>query len=99
MRSASSMTGYGKAMRDHEVRVQGPPERFPREQELAWRLAEVPADPVLVEPEVAEMAANRVLDDVAVALAALDRDPPAGGPGPGPGPPPRGRGDRARPRP
>ncbi|HEX5877752.1 MAG TPA: MmgE/PrpD family protein [Actinomycetota bacterium] len=64
-------------MRDHEVRVQRPGERFPRERELAWRLAEVAADPVPVEPEVAEMAANRVLDDVAVAVAALDRDPPA----------------------
>ena len=64
-------------MRDHEVRVQRPGERFPRRRELAWRLAEVAADPAPVEPEVAEMAANRVLDDVAVALAALDRDPPA----------------------
>jgi 2-methylcitrate dehydratase len=64
-------------MREHEVRVQRPGERFPRERELAWRLAEVAADPVPVEPEVAEMAANRVLDDVAAAVAALDRDPPA----------------------
>jgi 2-methylcitrate dehydratase len=77
MRSASFITGYGKPMRDHEVRVQRPGERFPRRRELAWRLAEVAADPAPVEPEVAEMAANRVLDDVAVALAALDRDPPA----------------------
>jgi len=71
------MTGYGKPMRDHEVRVQRPGERFPRERELAWRLAEVAADPVPLEPEVAEMAGNRLLDDAAVAVAALDRDPPA----------------------
>ncbi|HZB57956.1 MAG TPA: MmgE/PrpD family protein [Actinomycetota bacterium] len=64
-------------MRDHEVRVQRPGERFPRERELAWRLAELAADPVPVEPEVAEMATNRLLDDVAVAVAALERDPPA----------------------
>src|SRR5215218_5027398 len=64
-------------MRDHEVRVQRPGERFPRERELAWRLAEVASDPVPVEPEAAEMAGNRLLDDVAVAVAALDRDPPA----------------------
>src|SRR5215217_6132151 len=64
-------------MSDHEVRVQRPGERFPRERELAWRLAEVARDPVPVEPEVAEMAGNRLLDDVAVALPALDRDPPA----------------------
>jgi 2-methylcitrate dehydratase len=64
-------------MRKHQVRVQRPGERFPRERELAWRLAELAADPVPVEPEVAEMVGNRVLDDVAVAVAALDRDPPA----------------------
>jgi 2-methylcitrate dehydratase len=50
--------GYGKPMRDHEVRVQRPGERFPRRRELAWRLAEVAGDPVPVEPEVAEMVAN-----------------------------------------
>jgi 2-methylcitrate dehydratase len=77
MRSASFMPGYGRPMRVHEVRVQRPGERFPRERELAWRLAEVAADPVPVEPEVAEMVGNRVLDDVAVAVAALDRAPPA----------------------
>src|SRR5919108_5199050 len=77
MRSASFMTRYGKPMGEHEVRVQRPGERFPRERELAWRLAEAAADPVPVEPEVAEVAANRVLDDVAVALPALDRGPPA----------------------
>jgi 2-methylcitrate dehydratase len=64
-------------MREHELRVQRPGERFPRQRELAWRLAEVAADPVPPEPKVAEMVANRVLDDVAVAVAALDRDPPA----------------------
>ena len=77
MRSASFMPGYGRPMRVHEVRVQRPGERFPRQRELAWRLAEVAADPVPVEPEVAEVVGNRLLDDVAVAVAALDRDPPA----------------------
>jgi 2-methylcitrate dehydratase len=64
-------------MSHHEVRVQRPGARFPRERELAWRLAEIARDPVPVEPEAAEMAGNRLLDDVAVAVAALDRDPPA----------------------
>lgn len=52
-------------------------ERLPRERELAWRLAEVACDPVPVEPEVAEMVVDRVVDDVAVGVAALDRAPPA----------------------
>ena len=30
-------------MRDHEVRGQRPGERFPRQRELAWRLAELAA--------------------------------------------------------
>ena len=67
--------GYGNPMLVHEVRVQRAGERFPRERELAWQLAEVARDPAPVEPEVAEMVGNRLLDDVAVAVAALDREP------------------------
>src|SRR4029450_10803864 len=79
--------------------VQRPGERFPRERELAWRLAEVAADPAPVEPAVAEMVGNRLLDDVAVALPALDRGPPAAARGPRPGPPRPGRGPGAGPAP
>ncbi len=50
-------------------------EEFPREEHLAWQLALVAADPVPVEPEVAEMVANRLIDDAAVAAAALARRP------------------------
>ena len=42
-------------MEEHQLRVQRPGERFPRERELAWRLAELAADPVAVEPEVADI--------------------------------------------
>jgi 2-methylcitrate dehydratase len=59
----------------HEVRTHRSSEPFPREEELAWKLAEVALDPVAVEPEVAEMAANRLIDDAAVAAAALGRRP------------------------
>lgn len=64
-------------MREHEVRVAGSRRDLPREDELAWRLAEVAADGAEVPDEVAEMVSNRVIDDVAVASAALDRRPPA----------------------
>jgi 2-methylcitrate dehydratase len=59
----------------HEVRTHKSSEPFPRQEELAWKLAEVALDPVPVEPEVAEMAANRLIDDAAVAAAALRRRP------------------------
>jgi 2-methylcitrate dehydratase len=62
-------------MRAWDVRAQRVGERLPQEEELAWRLAEVAADPVPVEPAVAEMAGSRVLDDLAVAVGALGRPP------------------------
>jgi 2-methylcitrate dehydratase len=59
----------------HEVRVRKSSATFPREEHLAWQLARVAADPAPVEPEVAEMVANRLIDDAAVAAAALGRRP------------------------
>lgn len=64
-------------MIDHVVRVQAPGERFPRERQLAWKLAAVATDQVEVDDEVAEMVANRLLDNAAVAAAALLRRPVA----------------------
>ncbi|MET8049715.1 MmgE/PrpD family protein [Streptosporangium sp. NPDC005286] len=50
---------------------------LPRQKQLAWHLAEAAADPVPVEPAVAEMVGNRVIDNAAVAIAALNRAPVA----------------------
>ena len=58
-------------MIDHIVRVHKSSESFRREEELAWRLAELASDPVAVDADVAEMAANRVIDNAAVAAASL----------------------------
>ncbi|MGN6326046.1 MmgE/PrpD family protein [Pseudolysinimonas sp.] len=57
------------------VRPRPSSEPFPREEQLAWRIAEVAADPVEVAPEVAEMIVNRVIDNAAVAVASLGRAP------------------------
>jgi 2-methylcitrate dehydratase len=48
---------------------------LPREQQLAWRIAEVAADPVQVPAETAEMIVNRVIDNAAVAIASVNRHP------------------------
>ena len=64
-------------MIEHEVRVHKSSEPLPKEQQLAWKLAEVATDPVPVEPEVAEMVVNRLIDDAGVAAAALHRGPVA----------------------
>jgi 2-methylcitrate dehydratase len=62
-------------MQWHHVKVHSSAENFPREKQLAWKIAEVAADPVGVEPDVAEMIANRIIDNAAVAIAAINRRP------------------------
>lgn len=64
-------------MRTTTVRTHRSDEQLPREDELAWRIAEVAADPVPVEPAVTEMIANRLIDNAAVAVASLSRRPVA----------------------
>ncbi|WP_039828862.1 2-methylcitrate dehydratase PrpD [Nocardia testacea] len=64
-------------MKNHLVRTHRSAEHFPREQHLAWRIAEVATDPVEVAPEIAEMIVNRIIDNAAVAAAALSRRPVA----------------------
>ena len=62
-------------MKNHAVRMYRSDENLPREQQLAWKIAEVAADPVEVSPEVTEMIINRVIDNAAVATASLSRKP------------------------
>ena len=62
-------------MKLHSVRVHPSSENLAREDQLAWRIAEVAADPVGVMPEVAEMVINRLIDNAAVATASLARGP------------------------
>ena len=59
----------------HEVRVHPERDRLPRERQLAWKIAEVAADPVAVEPAVADMIVNRIIDNAAVAVASVNRHP------------------------
>ncbi|MFF0488424.1 2-methylcitrate dehydratase PrpD [Nocardia sp. NPDC004068] len=62
-------------MKNHLIRPRRSAEPFPREEQLAWRIAEVATDPVAVAPEVEEMIVNRIIDNAAVAAAALVRRP------------------------
>jgi 2-methylcitrate dehydratase len=62
-------------MQWHEVKVHASAANFPRAMQLAWKIAAVTADPVGVEPDVAEMIANRIIDNSAVAIAAINRRP------------------------
>jgi 2-methylcitrate dehydratase len=59
----------------HDVRVHPEKDRLKRADQLAWKIAAVAADPVAVEPAVADMIVNRVIDNAAVAIASVNRHP------------------------
>jgi 2-methylcitrate dehydratase len=60
----------------HEVRVHPSSARLPRERQLAWKLAELATLPA-IDGDTAEMVAARVIDNAAVASAAINRAPVA----------------------
>ena len=59
----------------HSVRTHPSSEPLAREDELAWKLASTAADPVPLDNDVTEMIGNRIIDNAAVAIAAIDRAP------------------------
>ncbi|GAT74927.1 2-methylcitrate dehydratase, partial [Microbacterium sp. HM58-2] len=59
----------------HHVRVHRSEENLAREDQLAWKIAEVAVDPVEVEPAVVDMIINRIIDNASVAAASLNRGP------------------------
>ncbi|HLR97514.1 MAG TPA: hypothetical protein VK053_23540, partial [Jiangellaceae bacterium] len=59
----------------HDVRVHPSADNLAREDQLAWKIAEVATDPVEVTAEATEMIINRIIDNAAVATASLTRGP------------------------
>ncbi|MEK0087061.1 2-methylcitrate dehydratase PrpD [Corynebacterium sp. KPL4072] len=62
-------------MKNHEVRTHKSAEDFPYEEHLAYKVAEVAADPVEVPAETTDMIINRIIDNAAVAMASAARGP------------------------
>jgi 2-methylcitrate dehydratase len=62
-------------MLTHSVRTRRSADDFPRAEQLAWKIAEVAADPVAVPAETAAMAINRMIDNAAVSAASVLRRP------------------------
>jgi 2-methylcitrate dehydratase len=59
----------------HEVKVAPSKDRLPREAQLAWKIAGVATDRVAVPKDTAAMIINRIIDNAAVAIAAINRRP------------------------
>lgn len=64
-------------MRIHDVRTRRGADDFPRTEHLAWKIAEVAADPVAVPGDTEAMVINRIIDNAAVSAASLIRRPVA----------------------
>jgi 2-methylcitrate dehydratase len=62
-------------MQIHPVKVHPSKAQLPREEQLAWKIASVAADIVPVQPDVTELIINRIIDNAAVAIAAINRGP------------------------
>ena len=61
----------------HKVKVYPSKVPLPKTEQLAWKIAAVATDNAPILPEVAEMIVNRVIDNAAVAVAAINRTPVA----------------------
>ncbi|MGH3895414.1 MAG: 2-methylcitrate dehydratase PrpD [Rhodococcus qingshengii] len=62
-------------MKTHLVRTHRSAEEFPKEDQLAWKIAEVATDSVEVTDATSDMIVNRIIDNAAVAAASLVRRP------------------------
>jgi 2-methylcitrate dehydratase len=62
-------------MKLHDVKVYPSKAALAREDQLAWKIAGVAADKVAVPNDTAEMIVNRMIDNAAVAIAAINRRP------------------------
>ena len=73
--SSAASDVYKRQVKNHEVRTHKSAEDFPYEEHLAYKVAEVAADPVEVPAETTDMIINRIIDNAAVAMASVARGP------------------------
>jgi 2-methylcitrate dehydratase len=59
----------------HDVRAHRSKDNLKREDQLAWKIAAVAADPVEVDAEATDMIINRIIDNASVGIASLNRGP------------------------
>ena len=62
-------------METHVVRAHRSADNLKREDQLAWKIAKVAADPVGIDDDVTDMVINRIIDNASVGIASLNRGP------------------------
>ncbi|HPI39665.1 MAG TPA: MmgE/PrpD family protein [Pseudobdellovibrionaceae bacterium] len=64
-------------MKSYKVRVYPSKEHLPRENQLAWKMAEIASDKSVASDGAIDMIINRIIDNASVAIAAANRTPVA----------------------
>ena len=64
-------------MPNHTVNVSPSEKPLAKKDQLAWKIAEVAADPIAVSDAVTDMVINRIIDNASVAIASVNRHPVA----------------------
>jgi 2-methylcitrate dehydratase len=62
-------------MEIHQVRVYPSKEKLARENQLAWKIAEIASDSAAIKADVTDMVINRIIDNASVAVASVNRGP------------------------
>ena len=62
-------------MKNFVLKVYPSQEKLKKEEQLAWRLAQMALDPAPISEKAKEMMINRIIDNSAVAIASLSREP------------------------
>ncbi len=64
-------------MKNHVINVFPSEKPLPKEDQFAWKIAQVAADSVEVSGDVSDMVINRIIDNASVAIASINRHPVA----------------------
>ena len=60
-------------MRNIKVKVYPSAAKLKKEDQLAWKMAEIASDNALLNANAVDMVINRIIDNAAVAIASLQR--------------------------
>ncbi|MFM1921863.1 MAG: hypothetical protein RLZZ303_3497, partial [Candidatus Hydrogenedentota bacterium] len=64
-------------MKQYEIKVYPSKSELPRDEQFAWRIAQLATDRPAVDEAAREMVINRIIDNAAVAIGAINREPVA----------------------
>ena len=62
-------------MRNIKVKVYPSALKLKKQEQLAWKIAEIASDKAIINEEAADMVINRIIDNTSVAIASFNRKP------------------------